>query len=437
MSAKISEIEELSTLQQKEFATEEPDSSGSANTNQKPAFKKNVLFLLTAGAIITGGYFFCQHLLNYQDTDDAYVTAHVTPVSSRVEANVEDVYIDDNQHVKKGQLLVKLDPRDFLRKVEEAQAQLERVKLETNVSQRSVTLAEKNAQATKLNASGDMLSTASSVIKAEVAIKEASFALDEQHQVLLQRDAEVVRADLDYKRYFTLEQDRAVTTSSRDAAKRDLDVATAARDATKRNIDQKQALLQEARQQLEIAKAQNIQSRGVQHTAEASVIQKNVNELQVDVSTAAIKEAQARLNTALLNLSYTNIYAPVSGRIGRKTIEVGQRVQTGGRLFTLTEDETWVVANFKENQIENMHVGQTVEIKVDALPHEKFEGVVDSFSPGSGAQFTLLPPDNATGNFTKIVQRIPVKIRFKGSIRQYLEKLVPGLSAVVSVSVHK
>ncbi len=134
---------------------------------------------------------------------------------------------------------------------------------------------------------------------------------------------------------------------------------------------------------------------------------------------ASIKESDAKLQDDLLQLSYTRIYAPVSGRIGRKTVEVGQRVQTGARLFTITEDDIWVVANYKESQLEKMQIGQPVEIKVDILPHEKFEGVIDSFSPGTGAQFTLLPPDNATGNFTKIVQRLPVKIRFKGSIAKF------------------
>jgi membrane fusion protein (multidrug efflux system) len=159
--------------------------------------------------------------------------------------------------------------------------------------------------------------------------------------------------------------------------------------------------------------------------------------LQTDVSLAAVKEAEAKLNTALLQLSYTRIYAPVAGRVGRKTVEVGQRVQPSARLLTLTQDELWVVANFKENQLEQMKIGQSVDIKIDALPNAKLNGVVDSFSPGSGAQFTLLPPDNATGNFTKIVQRVPVKIRFTSPISSYSDKLVPGLSAVVSVSVNK
>jgi membrane fusion protein (multidrug efflux system) len=399
--------------------------------------KKSLVMALILLVLIPVGDQFYQHLITYQETDDAYITAHVIPISSRIEDNVEEVLIDDNEHVKKGQLIVRLDPRDFQRKVDEAMALVERLQREAVVTRGNTSLAAMNSQATRLYAQGDITGASATIGKSESAIRECRFAIAEEEQVLAQRDAELARAKLDFERYNKLERERAVTTSERDRARRDLDVSRAACDAARRAIDQRTAQLEEAQHQLSVAKSQQVRSQGTERSARSSEIQEQVSKLQQDVSAASIKEAQAKLNTALLQLSYCKITAPVNGRVGRKNVEIGQRVQPGGRMLTLTADDIWVVANFKENQLEKMKPGQTAELKIDALPHETFSGVVDSFSPGSGAQFTLLPPDNASGNFTKIVQRVPVKIRFKCSIENFREKLVPGLSATVSVNISK
>ncbi len=430
----VSEKEGQQTVERLQSVVTGPDAK---KNGPKRFLVKQTVFLFVAIVVSIAAFFAFKHFANYQETDDAYVTAHIAPVSSRVEANVEDVLIDDNEHVKKGQLILILDTRDFERKVDEAKAALQRAKEEARVSAGNISLAAMKAQASRLNASGDLSSTASAIAKASTAITEARFALEEQEQIYLQKEAELIRADADNKRYLLLEKEGAVTTSERDSARRDYDVAKAACDAAKRAIEIKKSLIQEARHQLDVAKAQNVQSQGNEHEARASDIQTDVSRLQAAVSLAAIKEAEAKLRTALLQLSYTKIYAPVSGRVGRKGVEIGQRVQPGARLLTLTEDEIWIVANCKENQLERIKIHQPVEIKIDALPQTKFAGVVDSFSPGSGAQFTLLPPDNATGNFTKIVQRVPVKIRFTSAINNFADKLVPGLSAVVSIDVSK
>lgn len=155
---------------------------------------------------------------------------------------------------------------------------------------------------------------------------------------------------------------------------------------------------------------------------------------QYEAAGAAIASAQASLSDAQLQLSYTAIAAPADGTIGRKSVEVGQRVQSGTPLMAIVSNDIWVVANFKETQLEKMQNGQPVEVELDAFTHHKFTGRVDSISPASGAQFALLPPDNATGNFTKVVQRIPVKIIFaRDSVQGYESRITPGMSAVVSV----
>lgn len=168
--------------------------------------------------------------------------------------------------------------------------------------------------------------------------------------------------------------------------------------------------------------------------AQAVNQQTEVNRRQYDAAIAAIAQASAQVENARLQLAYTTITAPTAGRVGNKSVEVGQRVQPGQALMSVVEEKPWIVANFKETQLRKMQPGQAVEIKLDAFGDRTFQGKVDSFSPASGAKFALLPPDNATGNFTKIVQRLPVKVVFDSkSVQGYEPRIAPGMSAVVTV----
>ncbi|MDE1170200.1 MAG: HlyD family secretion protein [Verrucomicrobium sp.] len=254
-----------------------------------------VLFLILLGLVY--------HAFTHESTDDAYTTGHVHNIASRVAGTVIEVRVDDNERVRKGQILVVLDPTDYQVQVNQARADYE-------------------------------------------------------------------KAQADYNRLLPLRGDAAIS-------QQDFDNATALMQTTK-----------------------------------------------------------ARLEDALNQLDYCTIRAPSDGRVGHKDVEAGNRLTVGGALMAVVED-IWVVANFKETQLAKMRVGQKVDVEVDAIPGKTFEGTVDSISPGSGSTFALLPPDNATGNFTKIVQRVPVKVRFDAdSIRGYEGRLVPGLSCVPSVSLH-
>jgi membrane fusion protein (multidrug efflux system) len=202
----------------------------------------------------------------------------------------------------------------------------------------------------------------------------------------------------------------------------------------KQGVARSQAQLAQAQEGVAGAQAKLTASRGGLQQAKASGQQTQVNRAQYQAAQAAIAQAEASLKDAQLQLSYTNIVAPTSGRIGRKTVEVGQRVQPGSPLMAIVGNDYWVTANFKETQMEDIKPGEKVEVELDAFPHHKFVGRVDSISPASGSQFALLPPDNATGNFTKVVQRIPVKITLDSqSIKGYESRITPGMSAVVSV----
>lgn len=406
----------------------------------KPStLKKNAIRGLVIVAVLAAGvtgYNGLRFLSIHEQTDDAYTTGHMHQVSSRINGTVDNVLVDDNEHVTAGQVLVVLDPRDYEVKVKQAQAALKTAQHQAAAAQSAISLSANTATGKTAEAQGNVSNALASIAGAEAAVNAAQAAIPESKATLAQKQAEVVRAEADQTRYVELAKQGAVSYQQRDTAVRDYMVAKEAALGAKELVKQAYAQLDQAQQTVRSARAQLVQSTGLISEAQASHVQTKVNASQYDVAKAAIEEAEAQLADAQLQLSYTKIVAPTSGRVGKKTVEAGQRLQPGQQLMTLVSDETWVVANYKETQLERMRPGQNVEIKVDTFPHHVFTGKVDSFSPGSGATFALLPSDNATGNFTKIVQRMPVKIRFDAaSIKGYENMIVPGMSVVATVKV--
>ena len=324
--------------------------------------KKFVKFAAAAfivGGLSVAGYSYMQWASQFESTDNAYVTGDVHPVSPRIAGTVAAVLVDDNQHVKKGDLLVQLDDRDAKTALAQAQAKLD----------------EAHAQAVSVEAE---------IAQAEAKINETA--------------AQVQKATADYSRASALEKSRVIARAEYDTTRAAFQTAQAA------NAGAKSALAA-------------VQAR-------------------LALANAQVQTAKSALDAAKLQLSYTQVLAPADGKIGKKTAEAGQQAQPGEPLLAVVEDHPWVTANFKETQLVQMHPGERVDVEVDAVPHKKFEGTINSLAPGSGAQFALLPPDNATGNFTKIVQRVPVKVTLASeSLRGFEDRIVPGLSAVVTVHV--
>jgi len=420
-------------------APEVPPKKGRGN----PLFAKRnkVLAIATAAILFLGGgsigaIQWLAYLSAHQETDDAYVTGHLHQISSRIDGTVEQVLIDDNQHVKEGQVIAVLDPRDYQVKVNQAKAALDSAKRQANSAFTSINLASTTAQGNELTANGAVEDARASIAKAEAAVQESLAQVEHSKDDLVGKQAEMERAKLDYQRFDDLAKDEAVSQQQADNAKRDFIVAEKARDMAQKQITQANAQYLQALETVKKTKAQLIQTQGQVKLAKASQVQTEVNSKNYDVANAAIEEATARLQEAELNLSYTTIVAPTTGRIGKKSVEVGQHVQPGQPLVTLVSDELWVVANFKETQLEKMRPHQEVELKVDSFPGHVFKGTVDSVAPGSGSSFAVLPSANATGNFTKIVQRVPVKVVFdKASLGMYSDLLVPGMSVIVEVQV--
>lgn len=416
--------------------TPESEQKDSKRKGKRPT--KLILAALGVGAIAASGfgYHWWQYASAHQETDDATVAGNVHPVSSRINGTVSDVLVNDNQVVQKGQVLVKLDPRDYQVQLQQAQASLSAAQRQANAARSTINLASGNAQANVAQAQGNVSSASAAILTAQAAVKEAQAGIPAAQAAVAEADANLQRAQADYNRYQSLYQSGAVARQQLDTARAAYQVALAQKNSGVQGVAQAQAKLAQAQEDVTRAQANLAASKGGLLQAKASGVQTEVNRSQYEAAQAAIAQAQAKLKDAQLQLSYTNIIAPTQGRVGRKTVQVGQRVQPGTPLMSIVDNEKWVVANFKETQLEKMQPGQAAEIKVDAFPHHPFIGHIDSFAPGSGATFALLPPDNATGNFTKIVQRIPVKVVFDPqSIRGYESRITAGMSTVVSVEV--
>ncbi len=361
-----------------------------ANTNETQAPKKrNPVFIIILAVLVVGGGWFgiskYIHSLHHEDTDDAQVSADISPVIPRVAGYVTEVKVKDNQRVKKGDTLVILDNRDYVLKVEQAEAALANAQSNLN-----------NAKAVTNAAKANIATSRASIGTADAQIEAAKVT--------------VWRATQDYDRYANLIKDHSITQQQYEQAL-----------AAKQTAEKQLAILQEQKKQA----AQSTNAVAVQSTATSQ---------QIGIAETTIKQRQVDIDAAKLNLSYTVITAPQDGLVSRVNVQPGQFLQAGQALFSIVHGESvWVVANFKETQLDKMKTGQKVVVKADAYSGHDFNAVLSSFSPATGATFALLPPDNASGNFVKVVQRLPVKIEFTDTNDSLVKKLRPGMNVVVDV----
>ncbi len=263
------------------------------------------------------------------------------------------------------------------------------------------------------------------MLAAQAEARQAAAKVTEQEAALNYRQS-------DFERYKVVYASKAVTKQQYDQAAAALEVARAQLKQAQDSLEQSKRKVMQSEADIKDATARQLTSQGQYTSAIAAEKQTDIDTSQYQSELASIEQAKSDLEEAELQLSYTKIDAP--GRIGKRTVEVGQRVESGQSLMAIVQPNPWVTANFKETQLTKMKVGQEAEIKIDSFPGKIFKGRVDSFSPASGAKFSVLPPDNASGNFTKVVQRIPVKITFeKNSVGEFASRITPGMSCVVTV----
>jgi membrane fusion protein, multidrug efflux system len=390
-----------------------------------PARRYRRLVLLALGpivglALLTYGIGFVMYARGHESTDDAFVDAHIVAMSPKVASYVARVYVDDNSHVKAGDLLVELDPRDF-------QARLEQVRANLAAAVQQHRAAIMNTRVVQRTAGAGVQQAEAAVAMAERQVDGARSRLEQARAQVTATEAEATRAAADVQRYESLLKYGAVSRQERDNAVATNDKAAADLEAARRA---QQAAADMLRQQ----EAQLAQERARLASAQAAPDQIAQTQAQADQLAAQIAQDEAAVRQAELELSYTKLYAPESGRVTRKSVEPGAYVQVGQTLFSIVPDRVWVVANFKETQLRHMRPGQSATVTVDAYPDRIFKGHVDSIQAGSGARFSLLPPENATGNYVKVVQRVPVKILID-EVPDPQHVLGPGMSVVPAVRV--
>jgi len=368
--------------------------------------------LIAGGAVVLSalvGLFLYYH--NRETTDDAQVDGHITPMASKVYGRVGQVLIDDNQAVKAGQVLVKIDPRDYQAAVDQAKAAVALAESEARSAGVDVPRTRENVASGTTSADAQLLGTQADLARAQTTYEQAQTADLAWAQANVEKsraNAELAKADL--ARYTPLMQKGEISKQQYDAAKANAEVSASALKADQEKFLQAQRSVDVAKAQLDAAKARVEQARAGVTSARADIRQVSMKAADAQAKLAKVEQARAALDAAMLNLSYTEITAPVDGVATHKQVEVGQIVQAGqGLLVVVPLQNVWVTANFKETQLRKMKPGQVAQVKVDTYG-KTFSGHVDSIAGATGSVLSLLPPENATGNYVKVVQRIPVKI---------------------------
>ena len=370
-----------------------------------------------------------------ESTDDAQVDARVTQIASRVPGTVARVAVNDNQLVDAGTVLVELDPRDYQVAVEKARAELADAEANALAARTTIPIASTTATSGVTTARGGIMQAQSGVVAAEKEIEAARARLITAQAHLREAEANAAKAARDVERLRGLLAKDEISQQQFDTTAAAADALKAGGDSARSQIAEAEAGIRVAESRLAQARAGEDQAHAELQTAQTGPSQVAATRARASSAEARVMQARANLAQAELNLQYAAVKAPARGVVSKKGVNTGQVVQSGQPLLALVQiDDVWVTANFKETQLKNMRPGQRATIDVDAFGGREFKGKVDSLAGATGARFSLLPPENATGNFVKVVQRVPVKIVLEpGQDPEHLLK--PGMSVTPTVYV--
>ncbi|HVZ61819.1 MAG TPA: HlyD family secretion protein [Terriglobales bacterium] len=410
-------------LEEKENPASRKESSESGPA-RPAAFKKGSAFrrmlpvFLAVLAIGTISYWLLTR--GWESTDDAQIDGHIYSVSSRIAGNVQKVYADDGDFVKAGTLLLEIDPRDYEIAVQRARADYDEAIANAKAAGFNTTVSASESETQISNAQSDILS-------AEAAANAARKQVDEAAAKLISAQANARNANLDVQRYAPL-------VAKKEISQQRYDQAVAAADSANATVAAAEAAQRSSLAQVQQAEARIAQARAGLQNARVSPKQVAATREKAQSAGAQMERAKAELDQRVLNLSYTKVVAPVDGIVGSRSVQVGQNLASGQALMVVVPvEDLWVTANFKETQLRNMHPGQEAEVDVDAFG-TNLHGRIDSVGAATGARFSMFPPENATGNFVKVVQRIPVRIELSQG-QNSDHRLRPGMSVVAKVKV--
>jgi len=397
----------------------------------KAKLRKLLIFGGAAVLVIVAGLFI--YYFNRESTDDAQVDGHITAISAKVYGRVAEVLVDDNQPVKAGQPLVKLDARDYQAALDQAKGQLALAESEAQSAGVDIPRTRENTASGTSSADAQLSGSQADLMRAQVTYDQArtsDLAWAQANVDKSRANARLAQADL--ARFRPLMEKDEISKQQFDAAQANADATASALRADQEKLDQAQRNVQVAKAQLEAAQARVQQAQAGILAAKADTKQVAMKQADAAAKIAKVQQQRAAMEAAQLNLEYATITAPVDGVVTHKQVEVGQVVQQGqGLLVVVPLQNVWVTANFKETQLKKMKAGQKAEVKVDTYG-KTFSGHVDSIAGATGAVLSLLPPENATGNYVKVVQRIPVKIVLD-PIPQGKAVLRPGMNVEATV----
>ncbi len=394
--------------------------------------KRKIRFVLLALAVVAviASIPIYSYYAARESTDDAEVDGHLIPISPRINGTILEVLVNDNQHVKAGQPLVNLDPADYQVALAQAQAQLATARATTSESGVNVPLTNINTLSQVDSSKTQVDEGRAAVNSAQQAANQAQANIGSARATLEARQADYEKAQKDLARYKDLVAKDEISKQEYDAADAAARAGAANVEAAKANVTVAQRSFDKAMADLGEAKAR-LQTAQVlqQQSAQARPKQQEASEARYQVAQAQVQQRDADVKQAQLNLDYTVLKAPADGIVSKKSAEPGMQLAAGQQIMAIVPlQDVWITANFKETQLKKMHVGQKVEIEVDTYGRSrKYTGHIDSIAAASGGRFSLLPPENATGNYVKVVQRVPVKILLEPGQNDD-QRLLPGMS---------
>jgi membrane fusion protein (multidrug efflux system) len=386
-----------------------------------------IVFVVVIVVLVSAGYYLWKYLNTYESTDDAQIDGHINAISGRITGNVIEVRAEDEQIVKAGDVVVRIDPRDYEVAVAKAEADLRDAEAALESSRIDIPITHTNTASQLKTANSSHADATAFVLGSQRLLSAARARLVSAQAQVREAEANVKKTADDVVRYKSL-------VDKNEIPRQTYDTAVAASDGAQATLDARKASVNEAEQNIVVAQSSVDQATQRITQAEASIESASTAPKQVAVSEARARSALAQvaqkkalLDQAKLNLSYCTIFAPVNGIVGKKTVELGQNISPGQQLMAVVPlDDIWVTANFKETQLNRMNPGQRVRFSVDAYSRE-YNGKVQAVGGASGSRFSLLPPENATGNYVKVVQRIPVRINLDPGQNDD-HRLRPGMS---------
>jgi membrane fusion protein (multidrug efflux system) len=414
----VDELRESTISRPAELPAGNPNHAGNSDGNGQG--RKTMLFASVLGIVVLVGVVaFWWYSRTYESTDDAQVDGHLNGITTRIDGVIKAVHVEENQSIQAGQLVAEMDSRDYEVELEVTQAQLLKAQADLRAENPNIPITQSSSQTSISTSQSEVLNAEAGVAAAE---RDQAAALSR----LQETEANNAKAQSDVGRYKSLVEKEEVSRSEYDQVVATAQALSAAVDSARSSAESAQKVVEQRRAQLDQARSR-LAMANVNAPNQVAITRANLQSHQADV-----QAMKAQVDRAQLDLSYCQIISPVAGVVSKRTVDVGEHVSKGQRLLTLADlGDLWVTANFKESQLRKMQAHQSVTISVDAYGQD-FDGYVEAMPGSTGSVTSLLPPENATGNYVKVVQRLPVRIRFKAG-QQGLERLRPGMSVVPKV----